>query len=113
MKNRPDPVLILVFGVLSLWMCGFFLGIPGWIMGNRALEDPQMYPSAELCIVKAGRILSIVGTCVTLTSFCLYFMVGAVVGPAARSRSPYGMVSSIAPTASLDVSSSLSVTLQK
>ena len=33
--------LILVLGILSLVLCGFFTGIPAWIMGKGDLEKIQ------------------------------------------------------------------------
>ena len=34
--------LILVLGILSLVLCGFFTGIPAWIMGKGDLEKIKL-----------------------------------------------------------------------
>ena len=51
--NSLEPhrgTLILVLGILSLVMCGFFTGIPAWIMGRndlRKIKDGLMNPEGE------------------------------------------------------------------
>ena len=51
--NNLEPhrgTLILVLGILSLVMCGFFTGIPAWIMGRndlRKIKAGLMEPEGE------------------------------------------------------------------
>jgi hypothetical protein len=71
MDGRPNPVTVLVFGILSIVLCGLFLGIPAWIMGNNALRMESSYPEGEIGMIKAGRILGIIGTCLSLFGCCL------------------------------------------
>jgi hypothetical protein len=55
-------VMILVFGVLGLMICGWF-GIPAYLMGKRDLElirRGRMDKEAE-ALTKVGHVLGIVG----------------------------------------------------
>ena len=54
--------LILVLGILSLVLCGFFTGIPAWIMGKGDLakiKDGMMDPEGE-GTTKAGMICGMI-----------------------------------------------------
>jgi hypothetical protein len=54
--------LILVLGILSLVLCGFFTGIPAWIMGKsdlKKIRDGAMDPEGE-GLSKAGMICGII-----------------------------------------------------
>ena len=54
--------LILVLGILSLVLCGFFTGIPAWIMGKGDLakiKDGIMNPEGE-GPTKAGMICGMI-----------------------------------------------------
>ncbi|MDE2658394.1 MAG: hypothetical protein OSB61_13135 [Verrucomicrobiota bacterium] len=54
--------LILVLGILSLTVCGFFTGIPAWIMGKGDLakiKDGMMDPEGE-GPTKAGMICGMI-----------------------------------------------------
>ena len=54
--------LILVLGILSLVLCGFFTGIPAWIMGKGDLEKiqaGQMDPEGQ-GMTKAGMICGMI-----------------------------------------------------
>ena len=54
--------LILVLGILSLVLCGFFTGIPAWIMGKGDLakiKDGIMDPEGE-GPTKAGMICGMI-----------------------------------------------------
>ena len=54
--------LILVLGILSLTVCGFFTGIPSWIMGKGDLakiKDGMMDPEGEGS-TKAGMICGMI-----------------------------------------------------
>ena len=54
--------LILVLGILSLVLCGFFTGIPAWIMGKgdlKKIRGGTMDPEGE-GLSKAGMICGII-----------------------------------------------------
>jgi len=71
--NNLEPhrgTLILVLGILSLVMCGFFTGIPAWIMGRNDLEKikaGQMDPEGE-GPTKGGMICGIICCVISLLS---------------------------------------------
>ena len=71
--NNFEPhrgTLILVLGILSLVMCGFFTGIPAWIMGRNDLEKikaGQMDPEGE-GPTKGGMICGIICCVISLLS---------------------------------------------
>jgi hypothetical protein len=56
--------LILILGILSLFLCGIFTGIPAWIMGNNDLKEMDagaMDPSGR-SVTNAGRICGMIST---------------------------------------------------
>ena len=61
---RPHRgVTILVLGLLSLTICGFF-GPVAWVMGTRDLEEMQagsLDPEGR-GLTRAGQVLGMVGT---------------------------------------------------
>ncbi len=63
-EERPNPVAVFVCGVMSILLCGFFTGMPAIIMGNRGLqwEYADSISESDLALIKAGRILGIIGT---------------------------------------------------
>ena len=71
--NNLEPhrgTLILVLGILSLVMCGFFTGIPAWIMGRndlRKIKDGLMDPEGE-ATTKGGMICGIICCVISLLS---------------------------------------------
>ena len=55
-------ILILILGILSLLVCGFFTGIPTWIMGSRDLKEMDagiMDPEGR-GITTAGKICGMI-----------------------------------------------------
>ncbi len=74
--NNLEPhrgTTILVLGILSLVMCGFFTGIPAWIMGRNDLakiKTGQMDPEGE-GNTKGGMICGIIS--------CILGLVGIVI----------------------------------
>ena len=63
--------LILVLGILSFVACGFFTGIPAWIMGKNDLakiKAGQMDPEGE-GITKGGMICGMINCILTLVVF--------------------------------------------
>ena len=65
-------VLILVFGILGITVCGIF-GPIAWIMGNADLNEIRagtMDPSGEQ-LTNIGRILGMIGTILIVFGMCL------------------------------------------
>ena len=66
-QNYQKPhrgTLILVLGILSIFLCGLFTGIPAWVMGNSDLKEMEqgiMDPSGR-GLTQAGRIIGMVIT---------------------------------------------------
>ena len=81
--------LILVLGILSLTVCGFFTGIPAWIMGKGDLakiKDGMMDPEGE-GPTKAGMICGMICCILTLISIVIVGLVIALgVGLGAMSN---------------------------
>ncbi|MDP6678320.1 MAG: DUF4190 domain-containing protein [Verrucomicrobiota bacterium] len=68
--------LILVLGILSLVLCGFFTGIPAWIMGKGDLEKiqaGQMDPEGQ-GMTKAGKICGMISCILTLVCGGFYLL---------------------------------------
>ncbi|MDP7177462.1 MAG: hypothetical protein QF749_04135 [Verrucomicrobiota bacterium] len=68
--------LILVLGILSLVLCGFFTGIPAWIMGKGDLakiQAGQMDPEGQ-GMTKAGMICGMICCILTLVCGGLYLL---------------------------------------
>ena len=62
--EHPQGTTILVFGILSLVVCGF-LGPVAWGMGNKAMREIDANPQVTYTNrgnVSAGRICGIIGT---------------------------------------------------
>ena len=69
--------LILVLGILSLVLCGFFPGIPAWIMGKGDLEkihggmmDPEGVGTSN-----AGMICGMINCILTLVCGGFYLVI--------------------------------------
>jgi hypothetical protein len=62
--------LILVLGILGLILCGFFTGIPAWIMGNRDLKDMDagVMDASGRDFTKAGRICGLISVPLSVIS---------------------------------------------
>lgn len=77
-------VLILVLGILSLVGCGFFTGIPAWIMGKGDLgriDAGQVDPSGR-SLTQVGMILGIIGTVFGLLGCIVYAIFGLLMAGA-------------------------------
>jgi hypothetical protein len=72
---HPQTATILVLGILSLVFCGI-LGIPAWVMGNRALREIDASGGAlgGRSQVQAGRVCGIVAT--VLLMLAVVFLIG-------------------------------------
>ena len=69
--------LILVLGILSFVLCGFFTGIPAWIMGKNDLakiKAGQMDPEGE-GITKGGMICGMINCILTLVCGGFYLVI--------------------------------------
>ena len=73
-------VLILVFGILGITVCGIF-GPVAWIMGKADMNEFRagtMDPSGEQ-LTNIGRILGIIGTVLIVVGMCMgltFFLLG-------------------------------------
>lgn len=77
--------LILVFGILSLVVSCFPLGIAAWIMGNgdlKQMDAGTMDPSGR-SNTNAGRICGIIGTVLLIISVVVFVgvMILAIIIP--------------------------------
>ena len=69
--------LILVLGILSLVLCGFFTGIPAWIMGKGDLakiKDGMMDPEGD-GTTKAGMICGMICCIITAVSLAIVLFI--------------------------------------
>ena len=69
--------LILVLGILSLVLCGFFTGIPAWIMGkgdSAKIKDGMMDPEGA-GMTKAGMICGMINCILTLVCGGFYLVI--------------------------------------
>ena len=81
--------LILVLGILSLVLCGFFTGIPAWIMGKGDLEKIKggMMDPEGAGMTKAGMICGMICCILILISIVIVGLIIALgVGLGAMSN---------------------------
>lgn len=77
---HPDSTLVLVFGILSILMCGFLTGIPGIVMGAKGLRQVREAPEAlDPGALKPGLVMSIIGTALTALMFVFIVVLVALV----------------------------------
>lgn len=91
-QNLPNATGVLVLGILSIVFCfcygviGITLGIIGLIMANKTLKtyknSPNSYTEGSFKNVKAGRICSIVGLCLSSVYIVIIIIYIAVIGAA-------------------------------
>ena len=62
-EDHPDGTTVLVLGILGLVICGLLAPI-AWYRGNQALATEPVGPTeyANVGLLRAGRILGIIGT---------------------------------------------------
>jgi hypothetical protein len=84
-RSLPNATTVLVLGILSIVLC-FICGIVALSMagGDQRLyaQNPGMYSSSSYDLLKAGRICSIIGLCISgvvilIYVFILIFAIGA------------------------------------
>lgn len=77
-KALPNATAVLVLGILSLVVCQF-LGIIGWILANQDMklynDNPGLYSESSLSTLKAGRICSIIGTCLIALGLLVFVII--------------------------------------
>ncbi|MCX6150284.1 MAG: hypothetical protein NTX22_07170 [Ignavibacteriales bacterium] len=80
-QEEGRGTLILVFGILSLFFIGPFLGIPAWIMGHKDSKKIKLgsISSSAKTPTQIGMILGIVGTFVSLFLW-IVFISGVFIG---------------------------------
>lgn len=69
-------VLILVFGILSFFVCVIF-GVVAWVMANQdlaAMKAGQMDPTGE-SMTTVGKILGIISVCLNLISLVFFILI--------------------------------------
>jgi hypothetical protein len=91
-QNLPNATGALVLGILSIVFCfcygliGIILGIIGLVMANKALKiyssSPETYTESSHKNVKAGRICSIIGLCLSSLYIVVIIIYVAVLGAA-------------------------------
>jgi hypothetical protein len=72
----------LTLGILSLVLCGFFTGLPAWIMGTTDLREMaagRMDNSGE-SLTRVGQILGIVSTALSIIGACVWVMALGAMG---------------------------------
>lgn len=69
--ERPNPVAVFIFGIMSLTGCSIFLAIPALVTGNRALKIEESYSEAEALFIKAGRIMGIISIWIFVIALAL------------------------------------------
>jgi hypothetical protein len=80
--------LILILAIASLLFCGFFTGIPAWIMANADLKEMDagaMDPSGR-STTNAGKVCGIIGTILSAISIVVVIAIIAIFGFAAVSH---------------------------
>lgn len=79
-KETGRGAIILVLGILSMGILGPMGGITAWVMANNDLKkiDAGLIPESERSIIKAGKILGIIGTFLVfaLVVFGIFTVVG-------------------------------------
>lgn len=70
-----NGILILVLGILSLVGFGCLTGIPAWLIGNNAMVQIRAGNAdrSEESMVNIGRLLGIIGTCLSLCGVLIWF----------------------------------------
>lgn len=74
-------VMILVFGILSFFVCMIF-GIVAWVMGNndlRAMDEGRMDPEGR-GLTQAGKICGMISVILTLVFIVLWIAMVALFG---------------------------------
>ncbi len=85
---RPHRgVLILVFGILSIVISCFPLGIVAWVMGSSDLKDMDagLMDSEGRGMTLAGKILGIVSVALTLIGLAIWVLMVLVFGAVAAA----------------------------
>lgn len=78
--SHKNSTLVLVLGLLSIFCCGVFAGIPGIILGRNGLKEVEQSGGAVRAgNLKAGFILSIIGTVLSILGVLVWiiFLVSA------------------------------------
>ncbi|AKU18175.1 hypothetical protein [Luteipulveratus mongoliensis] len=87
-REHPQGLTIIILGALSFVIGCLPLGIPAWIMGNKALKEIDAYPIgtySNRSLVVVGRILGIISS--IITGLLVLVLVTSLVVAAAGSGS--------------------------
>lgn len=98
----PNSTAILVLGILSIVICwcyglvGIILGIIGLVLSGKARAlyeaNPDIYTLGSYNNMKAGRVMSIIGVCLSGIYLIIVFIYLVILG-AAFSLLPWEMYS--------------------
>lgn len=91
-QEHPQSTLVLVLGILSIFCCGIFTGIPAIIIGRSALREVKASNGAMTeGNLKAGFICAIIGTVWTALVIVAYvaIVVIAIIVGASSSHTTY------------------------
>ena len=102
-QQLPNSTAIMVLGILSIVICwcyglvGLILGIIALVLSGKArelyFENPDRYTISSFNNMKAGRIMSIIGICLSGLYLIIVFIYLIILG-AAFSLIPWEMYNS-------------------
>lgn len=76
-RALPNATAVLVLGILSIVFC-FICGIIALVIaGNDKRlyqQQPHLYTSASYELLKAGRICSIIGLCISIVGILFFIL---------------------------------------
>jgi hypothetical protein len=78
--SSSNSIMALILGILSIPCCGFISGIPAIFLGRselKAIEQGKI-PATNRTMAKAGMILGIIGTILSLLGTLVYIILIAM-----------------------------------
>ena len=77
-RPLPNATAVLVLGILSIVFC-FICGIVALVLssGDKRMyhQEPHLYTTSSYELLRAGRICSIIGLCITGTIILIYVVI--------------------------------------
>jgi hypothetical protein len=76
--NNTKAIISLVLGIMSIFCCGFFAGIPGAIVGKMEMDAIKQgrSPESNMGMAKAGFWISIAGSVLSILWLVLALFFG-------------------------------------
>lgn len=73
----PMAIASLILGIMSFFVCPFFLSVPGAIIGKLEMGKIERgeSPAAGLGLAKAGFYISLINVALTVIGVCGYFAI--------------------------------------